>query len=237
MLKPSHINYIYLIYGLIFLAMSIIPAGKARRVTSPTIKNIFWSFTAFSTTKALSIFSGLSIKLISSDEMLSVNNVFALIIINPLAIISSVISSVFLLHFGISILTYKTSIRINYKVFSILLFLVYMTLYFSGIIDLHSAERISRYSFGFNGAFLSSIGCFNLFKTKVNSEEKGLPSGLIICGIAFFLYALTEGIITNPISGIPIELLRLFTAIVLFISSFFVVDLLKEERYDRIGFI
>jgi hypothetical protein len=112
-----------------------------------------------------------------------------------------------------------------------------MALYFSGIIDLYNAERISRYSFGFNGAFLGSMGCFNLFKTKVNPEEKRLPLGFIICGIALFSYALTEGIITNPLFGIQIELLRLFTAIVLFVSSFFVVDLLKEEKHTKIGFI
>jgi len=111
-----------------------------------------------------------------------------------------------------------------------------MGLYFSQIVEPAKAETISRYSFGFNGAFLGSIGCFNLYYMKRDSKEKKLLSGLIISGIAFLLYAFTEGIITKPLWGIKIEILRTFSAIVLLVSSLLIVELLKEEK-ERIGFI
>jgi hypothetical protein len=110
-------------------------------------------------------------------------------------------------------------------------------LYFSGIIELPNAERMSRYSLGFNGAFLGSIGYFNIYKIKKASGEKRLLSGLILYGIALLVYSLTEGIIINPVFGIQVEFLRLLSAIVLLISSFFVVDLLKEDKKNRIGFV
>jgi hypothetical protein len=113
-----------------------------------------------------------------------------------------------------------------------------MALYLSRTVEPRTVEIISRYSFGFNGAFLGSIGCLNLYNImKRDSKEGRLLSGLIICGITLLLYSFTEGIITKPFLGIPIELLRILSAIALLISSFFIVDLLKEEKEKRIGFI
>lgn len=235
-MSEPHMNYTLLIYGLIFLAMSLTFMGKVRKVTTSPLKNVFWAFTAFSIMKATSILSGLSIGFFSSENMLSVNNMFPVVIISILIAICSVMSNIFLFHFGISMLTYKTSIRINYKIFPILLLIGFMSLYFSGTIDLHNAERLSRHSFGFSGAFLGSLGCFNLFSIKKASGNKKLLSWLIIYGIALLLYSLTEGIITNPILGIQVELLRLISAVVLLTSSF-IVTLLKEDRDERIGFI
>lgn len=225
MLEP-YMNYISLIYGLIFLVISFIFLRKTGKTTSSSLKNIFWAFTAFSIMKAMSVLSGLSIAFFPLPA-----------VINTFTTISYVISNIFLFHFGISILTYKTAIRINYKIFPFLLVIVYTSLYFSGIIELPNAERISRYSLGFNGAFLGSIGYFNIYKIKKASGEKRLLSGLILYGIALLVYSLTEGIIINPVLGIQVEFLRLLSAIVLLISSFFVVDLLKEDKKNRIGFI
>ncbi len=230
-------TYISMIYGLIFFAMSLIFVWKTRKAIASPFRNIFWAFTAFSIMKAISILSGLSLELFSSDDMLLVNNMSPAVIINTFSLISSGISNVVLYHFGISMLTHRGSIRLDYKIFPVILFLLYMSLYFLGIVPPHELEKISRHSFGLNGAFLGSIGCFNLFKIKRASGEKKLLSGLIACGIGLILYSFTEGFISNPVFGIQVELLRIFSAIVLFISSFFVVDLLKSEKKDRVGFI
>ncbi|MDP3296150.1 MAG: hypothetical protein Q8N09_00910 [Thermodesulfovibrionia bacterium] len=113
-----------------------------------------------------------------------------------------------------------------------------MSLFLSGIIEFYSAERISRYSFGFNGAFMGSLGCFNLYTiNRKHHGEKKMLLWYITCGIALFFYAGTEGIIIKPILGISVEILRLFSSITLLISAFFIVELPKQEHRDRIGFI
>jgi hypothetical protein len=114
-----------------------------------------------------------------------------------------------------------------------------MSFIFSGIIEIHSAERISRQSLGFNGAFLGSIGCLNLFKiNKKHEGEKRLLIGLILGSISLLFYAITEGIIVTPVLGIKIEILRLMSAIALLISFPFFIELLKEEPHKaKIGFI
>ncbi len=235
MLEP-HIKYTSLIYGLIFLAMSLFLAGKTRKAISPSSRNIFWAFTAFSIMKAMSIFLGFSIEFFPSNDMLLENDMSPVVIARALAVISSEISNLFLFHFGISILTYKASLRINYKIFPALLFSVYAILNLSGIIEPLISDKISRQSFGFTGAFLASFGCFNLYKLKRASEGGKLLSGPITSGIALLFYSFTEGIIENPILGVQVELLRLLSAIVLLTVSFFVVNLLKEKE-NRIGFI
>ncbi len=234
----SHTKYIALFYGLIFLGMSLFFLWKTRKTTSSPIKNIFWAFTAFLVIKAMSTLSELSLNFFVSDTLFSTKNMPLVALSNALSIISSITSNVFLFHFGISILTYKTSIRIDYKFFPVVLFIIYMGLILSGIIEINTAERISRYSFGFNGAFLGSIGYFNLYNmAKKHHGEKRLLLGHIICGTAIFFYAITEGVIIKPVLGIQVEILRLLTAITLFISSFYILELQKEEHKDRIGYV
>ncbi len=239
MLEPLT-KYTSLIYGLIFLAMSLTLLWKTRKTITSPFRNIFWAFTAFSAMKTTSILSGLSIGFLPSDGMQLLNNmplVVTISTLSSLSIMSSGISNVFLFHFGISILIYKTSVRIDYKVFPVILFMLYMILYFSGIIEPRDVEKISRYSFGLNGAFLGGIGCFNLFKIKKTSGKNNSLSGLITYGFALLFYSFTEGIITNPVLGFQVEVLRIFSAIILFITSLFAIDLLKKEKGNRIGFI
>ena len=233
------VHYISLLYSLTFLIISFILIREMKKITSSPLKNIFWSFTAFIITKTTFIISDLSLNFLVLDNIFLSNNIHPfIVIINTLSVVFSIISNVFLFHFGISILTYKTSIRIDYKIFPMFLFIIYISLFLSGIIEFYSAERISRYSFGFNGAFLGSLGCFNLYNiNKKHHGEKKMLSWYITCSIALFFYAGTEGIIIKPVMGISVEILRLLSSITLLISAFFIVELPKEERRDRIGFI
>jgi hypothetical protein len=217
------------VYGLLYLAISLIIMSRAKKLKTSPAKNIFWSFTAFSAMKFLSIFSGLSAELFPPDYITLNNHV------SNLTAVSSIVSNVFLFHFGISILTYRTSMRIDYKIFPLLLLTGYIGLHLLGIIEFTDSEIISRYSFGFDGALLGGIGCIKLYKMKKESGSNSFSSGLVTCGIALILFAFTEGFILKPLFGIKVNNLRTLAAFSLFISSFFLADLLKEEEKKKIA--
>ncbi|HDZ61757.1 MAG TPA: hypothetical protein ENH40_01260 [Nitrospirae bacterium] len=236
-------KYIQLLYGLIYLAASIVLILKARKAVTTPLKDILWGFAGFTIMKALSIFSGLA-TVFSPETMPLTNNTLPMetvffIVLDTLHMEASVISNVFLLHFGISILSYKTSIRINYKVFAALLVLAFFVLHLTGIIPFDATEEISRKSFGFNGALLGCVGCLNLFYIKIQKKpgRKILFAGLAFCSIALLSFAFAEGIISEPVFEIPVIQLRLLSAVAILLSSFFITGLLKEEKGSRIGFV
>jgi len=234
-MPAPHIKYISLMYGLIFLAASLLLFWKTKKTASPSLKNILWALSAFSITKAMSIIPGMYTESILPDIIYPTNK--TLTEISYITTITSVLSNLFLFHFGISMLTFKTSMRINYKYFPLLLVAAYASLYFSGIIDLQNAEKISRQSFLVNGALLGSIGCFNLFNSKKTFKNNKSAPLFIIYGSALLFYALTEGIISKPVLTIDVEFLRLLSALFLLSISFFIIDLFEEDRGRRIGYI
>jgi hypothetical protein len=201
-------------------------------------KDILWSFNAFLIIKSLSILSGLPFYVFGWENINVMNTSSPIINLQGVSVVCSVISNVFLFHFGISMLTYKTTPRFNYKIFPVILFVLYICLVLSGVIKIETAEQVSRHSLGFNGAFLGSIGCLNLLNlSKRHLTEKRVLPGLYFSGIALLLYAVTEGIIVQPVFGIRVEFLRFFSALALLFPSIFLIELLKEEPKERIGFI
>ncbi len=230
-------NKIPLLNALVFFFAAIYLLWKTKSARSSHLKNIFWAFIAFAMLKSTSIFAGLFISFFPSGKEMLVNNMMPAVILDTLHEISYVISNVFLFHFGISIIAFKTSLRIDFKIFPVLLFVAFMFLYVSGIVDPKDLERISSYGFGLNGAFLGCMGCFNIFKIKLKSGSKRMLAGLILLGTALIFFPFTEGIITSPILGVRVDMLRLIIAVILSISSIMITDLLKEDRKDRIGFV
>lgn len=233
----SSSDYSSTLYGLLFLATSCILTIKARKLTTSPAKNIFWSLIAFSIMKSLSII----IRILSGLDFAGYDITGD--IFTALYTVSCIISNVFLFHFGISALTYNTLMKLDYKIFPVLLLIGFMTLNMLGLIEFSKAEEISRYSFGFNGALLGGIGCFNIYKIKKSINGIKTMSWFITCGIALILLAFTEGIITRSTLGVRLDYLRIFSASILFISSFYFADLIKEEKKqvvkgkNKIGFV
>ncbi len=225
----SDLSLFSVIYGLLFLTTSCTLVLKVKQIQSASAINIFWSLVAFSTMKSTSIFMGIAAQLIS-PEFIIAGRIF-----NTLTTVTCIISNVFLFHFGISVLTHNTSMKLDYKVFPIILFGGFMAIYFLGVIEFSEIEEISRYSFGFNGALLGSIGCFNIYKIKQSANEKLPVSGFITCGIALILIAFTEGIITKGFLGIQLNNIRLLSAAILFISSFYFADLMKDKKKNQVA--
>lgn len=153
---------------------------------------------------------------------------------------ASVVSNIFLFHFGISLLTYKINTKINYKVFPVILFTAYMILYISGIVSQSDLESKSRLSFGYNGAILSFVGCVNYYyeKRKTLNSLK-IKYGLLLLAIAFIFYALTEGILSSSsnIKKETMEIFRVLSTLLLTISSIAIKDILNEQKAKNIGFL
>ena len=233
----TYIKYITVINGAIFFLAANILIYKTRRASSSSIKNIFWAFTAFCVMKSMSLLSAAPLKIFPANEIMLEKNMLLTIILNVITGLSLVISNVFLFHFGISMATYKMSVRIDFKVFPVILFVAYLIMYFTKMMSPQDIEKISLYGFAFSGTFLGSIGCFNLYQIKKTSRDKKLLSGLIICGVSLIFYSMVEGIVTKPVLGSAAELLRLLTAAALFVASLFMTALLKEEKERKIGYI
>src|SRR3989338_2416883 len=150
----TYIKYIPVINGAIFFLAANILIYKTRRASSSSIKNIFWAFTAFCVMKSMSLLSAAPLKIFPANEIMLGENMLLTIILNVITGLSLVISNVFLFHFGISMATYKMSVRIDFKVFPVILFVAYLIMYFSKMMSPQDIEKISLYGFAFSGTFL-----------------------------------------------------------------------------------
>ncbi len=218
----------------LLISASIILIIKTKTLSTPNMKNIFWALTSTVIMKTCSVITGY-------NELTTRLPLYELAIINNLSDLSAVVSNIFLFHFGISLLTHNIKTLIDYKIFPVLLFAGYMMLYFSGIIETSELNVTSKFSFGYNGAILGCVGCFNLFYYYKKKELKDRISryGFLLLGLTMFIYAITEGVLTTKIfSAMVIEGLKIIFSILLVISSLTVTDVIKkEERLKKIGFI
>ncbi|HDH50281.1 MAG TPA: hypothetical protein ENG95_06925 [Nitrospirae bacterium] len=146
------------------------------------------------------------------------------------------LSNLFLFHFGISVLTCKTPLKINYKIFPLLLLVVYIIFNFMAIIDAETSRKVIRYGFGFTGSFLASIGFLNLYMIKTKSKGRKYFLSTMICCTALLFYAVTE-ILNNSFWFFPVEFLRLLSALALLSVPVYIVDLIGEDRNRRIGYV
>lgn len=222
----SAIQLFLLVFTTVFLIL------KTRSARDSNFKDIFWALSAFIAMKA------------SASPLvhkgLSALPVYASMFADSFVTMASVVSNIFLFHFGISLLTYKINTKINYKVFPVILFTAYMILYISGIVSQSDLESKSRLSFGYNGAILSFVGCVNYYyeKRKTLNSLK-IKYGLLLLAIAFIFYALTEGILpsSSNIKKETMEIFRVLSTLLLTISSIAIKDILNEQKAKNIGFL
>jgi hypothetical protein len=212
--------------------MSFVLIKKTRRASDSHLKNIFWALTVFAIMKAGTSIT--SYRWLFADTPLYVST-----LAGNSRVMFAVISNIFLFHFGISILTYKIETRIDYKIFPVLLFVGYMILYVSGSIESSELEKISRFSFGYNGAILGFVGCINLYlNKKKRGGSRRVLYGLLLLAVGLLAYAITEGILSSSSApGIGTKILEVITAGILAAASVLATDLMKKETSSKIGFI
>jgi hypothetical protein len=216
--------YIYLIYGLSFLVMAYRIAGGMKRATSIALVSSFFMLVLFGVAHGIAeIIDWIRFinKTLGNPE-------------NPVLFYASqfllISSFVFLLQFGINLMTYKSARKGVFRAIPAVLFAVFaVVLVALGISDIPTIGLIGRYSFGFIGAAVSSIMLFRLGITMKALGDRKLVQGLNLAAIGFACYAVFGGLIIAPVIGLPVQLFRAICALTISIASSFILGVFKVE--------
>jgi hypothetical protein len=217
--------YIYFIYGLSFLLMSFLIFYGIKRATSLTFVSTFSMLAFFGLTH------GMTEWIFWVQLMLQTMGSGKVGILTYLSQIFLVVSFVFLLQFGINLLTYQWEKKGFVRAIPLVLFVIYLAAIFAaGVTDVLQAGLIGRYGFGFTGAALSAIVIFRLSNTVKPLGNRKLARGLTVAAVGFACYAIFGGLIINPVLGLPVQLFRAACAFTIAISFFNVLDVFKARH-------
>jgi two-component system phosphate regulon sensor histidine kinase PhoR len=217
--------YIYFIYGVSFLAMSVLVIAGITRATSYTLVSSFWLLAAFGLTHGITEIVDWT-RFIEQTRGDPAN--VGLLYISKIFLI---FSFVLLLQFGINVLTYKNSQNKRPRAIPTILVVVYLAaLYFFKISDIRQAGLIARYSFGFMGSALSAISLIPLINTMKPLGNKKLNRGLIVLAVGLAAYAIFGGLIVTPLFGVPIQLFRAICAFSIAVASVSILEIFKVHQ-------
>jgi hypothetical protein len=216
--------YIYLIYGLSFLVMAYRIAGGMKRATSIALVSSFFMLVLFGVAHGVTEIIDW-IRFINKTLGKPENPV--LFYASPMLLI---FSFVFLLQFGINLMTYKSGRKGVYRVIPVVLLVIFIAALFAlGMSDISTIGLIGRYSFGFIGSAVSSIMLFRLGVMMKALGDRKLVQGLYLAAIGFACYAVFGGLLIAPVIGLPIQLFRAVCALTISIASSFILDVFKVE--------
>jgi hypothetical protein len=216
--------YIYFIYGLSFLIMAYLVINEITKATSIALVSSFYMLAIFGlmhgTTELIDWLRFIS-KILGTSEFRFFTYASQILL---------VLSFVFLLQFGINLLTYKSEKKGLVRTIPTILFAIFIVVIFArGIDDILEIGLIGRYSFGFTGSAISAITLFILGNTMKPLGNQKLVRGLTIAAIGFACYAVFGGLIVKPVAGLPIQLYRAVCAMTIAISSYSALDVFKIE--------
>ena len=214
--------YIYFIYGLSFIIMAFFVINEITKATSITLVSSFYMLAIFGLAHG-------------TAEMIDWLRFIAKIIGVPefrfftyASQILMILSFVFLLQFGINLLTYKSEKKGLARSIPFILFVIFIAVIFAmGMDDILQIGLIGRYIFGFTGAALSAITLFNLGNTMKTVGNQKLVKGLTIAAVGFACYAVFGGLIVIPLAGLPIQLFRAACAVIITFASYATLDVFK----------
>lgn len=112
--------------------------------------------------------------------------------------------------------------------------LFYIYLVYGLSLETFEANKVARFGFGYNGAVLSSVACFSLYYTL---RQRKVPKGILTTGIGLIIYSIFDGLADKPISGVPINVFRMFSGIILMSASFYLVALFDEKKIRKIDYV
>ncbi len=221
--------YIFFIYGVSFLLMSYMVMKGAMKATASPLVYSFSMLALFGLTHGITEMIDwirFMLKTLGSQEIR---------MLTYLSQIFLIVSFVFLMQFGINLLTYQSEKKRLIRAIPIVLLAVFMVIVPAmGITDILKIGLLGRYGFGFTGSVLSAISLFMAGNAMKPLGNRKLVKGLNITAAAFACYALFGGLIIKPIGGIPIQLFRSACAVTIAFSSFSVLEIYKyiKSRSD-----
>jgi hypothetical protein len=218
--SESAMLWIFFFYGLGFLVLAGMIFLKKRKLIDVDLTKSFYFLGFFG------LIHGVTEWIDWTRLFIKINYGFQFQWLNISKIILLTISFLFLLQFGINLLTLKKE-KLKFLRYSPLilgsLFFIY-TLSF-GVLE--RSELLARYGFGFTGSLLTTIALFLIFrKTSLNLHP--LRIGAYLMFISFLVYTLFGGLITFTIFGVPPQLVRMLCALLAGFASFNFLGVLEE---------
>ncbi len=217
--------YVLFVYGLSFIVLSYLIVYGAKRATSLTFISTFYMLALFGFTHGITEWIDwvrFIMKTLGAGEVRIVTYMSQTFLL---------ISLVFLLQFGVNLLTYKSENKAVVRAIPLFLFAIYIAaIHATGVTDIIKAGLIGRYSLGFTGAALSAIVLFALGNTVKPLGVRKLVVGLTVAAAGFACYAVFGGLIIEPIAGLPVQLFRAACAFTIAISFSNVLDVFKASE-------
>lgn len=219
--------YIFFIYALSFLAMTYMLLIRFHGMTfeeHSALVSTFYMLIIFSATHGMAELIDwlrLTIEILSAEEaafLRSAAQVFA------------IVSFVFLLQFGVNLLSYQSKIKGSLRAIPSVLFAVFLFVMFArGNPDIREIGLIARRGFGFAGSALSAIMFFRLSSAMKTAGKDKLAKGLQLAAAGFACYAVFGGLIIKPIFGLPVQLFRAACAFTIAFASTAILDVFRVK--------
>jgi hypothetical protein len=218
--SDSAMLWVFFFYGLGFLVLAWMVFLKKRKLVDVDLTKSFYFLGLFG------LIHGITEWIDWSRLFMKINYGLQFHWLDVSKVVFLTVSFLFLLQFGINLLTLKKEklkwIRYLPLVLGIGFFVYTLSL---GILG--SSELLARYGLGFSGSLLTTIGLFLIFrKTSINIHP--LRVGAYLMFVAFFVYTIFGGLITFTIYGVPPQLIRMCCALLAGYASFNFLGVLEQ---------
>jgi len=218
--SDSAMLWVFFFYGLGFLILAGLVFLKKRKLVDVDLTKSFYFLGLFG------LIHGLTEWVDFSRLFIKLNYNLSFIWLDISKVILLTVSFLFLLQFGINLLTLKKdnlkSVRYLPLVLGILFFVYTLS---SGILG--SSELLARYGFGFSGSLISTVALFIVFRKTllINSD---LKLGAFLMFLSFFVYTIFGGFITFTLYGVPLQFIRMLCALLAGFASFSFLGVLEK---------
>ncbi len=214
--------YIYLVYGLSFLAVAFLVAKGAAGSTSIPLIAAFNMLALFGLAHGITEITDW-IRFIRATN--GAPEASALLWLSQAML---VLSFVLLLQFAVNLFTAQSSrgaVRLLRAVPAVAAigFVVYVLT--TEMTSIRAIGLLGRYTFGFVSSVLAAIALVITAKTLSLLGDRGLVTALHVAAAAFACYAVFGGLIVQPIAGLPIQLFRSACALTIAVSCFSLIRL------------
>ncbi len=205
--------FVFFFYGLGFIVLGIVTFTRKARIIEVDLTRSFYHLGFFGIIHGLTEWLDLLrlyFKITYGLQYASLDN---------LKLVMLLTSFVFLMQFGLNILTlitkkYKGARIIPIYLLAIFIVATSMTGRFS------DSELFIRVLFGFTASMISSMAFFKLRGVFMANNLDVMVNGSTLMATAFAVYAVFSGLITFPILGIPPQLVRMLCSLTAGYASF-----------------
>lgn len=211
---PTYV--LYLLYGATFLFLGVAITARNMKGSELQLADSLWLLAGFGFLHGTREWMEL-IPLIEG-ERLSQDQIFA---IKAATVGVGVLSFMFLLWFGISLLRVYEKKQIRWAkasmplLFALWLFYLWTEGFQATMRFLDEAERAGRYTFGLAGGLMAAYGLIANSR-KIYSLSESVSKKLYYAGIAFIFYAVFAGVFVDfmmPLVSVPVLVFRSMSAI------------------------